>query len=127
MLLALCPREYDEGLAEHVAGLFHGVLERHGLGPRDAALAIGGPADTWTAAGPALRRVRRSAGAAAALPVARWHDARRPGVADLLHELRDEPALDAFVDEQLGPLLADGSTRTRTLLATLEAYLASGG
>ena len=37
------------------------------------------------------------------------------------------PALDAFVDEQLGPLLADGSPRTRTLLETLEAYLAAGG
>ena len=51
--------------------------------------------------------MRRSAGAATALPVARWHDARRPGVADLLHDLRDTPELDAFVDEQLGPLLAD--------------------
>jgi purine catabolism regulator len=71
--------------------------------------------------------VRRSAGAATALPVTRWHDARRPGVADLLHDLRDEPALEAFVEEQLGALLADGSPRTRTLLATLEAYLASGG
>jgi PucR family transcriptional regulator, purine catabolism regulatory protein len=127
MLLSLGPRGFDAALAEHVAGLFHGVLERQGLGPRDAALAIGAPADTWTAAGPALRRVRRSAGAATALPVARWHDARRPGLADLLHDLRDEPALAAFVDEQLGPLLADGSQRTRTLLETLEAYLAAGG
>ena len=66
------------------------MLDRHGLGPGDAALAIGGPADTWTAAGPGLRRVRRSAGAATALPVARWHDARRPGLADLLHDLRDD-------------------------------------
>src|SRR3954447_11535579 len=127
MLLGLGPREYDAALAEHVAHLFHGVLDRHGLGPADAALAIGGPVDNWTAAGPAMRRVRRSAGAATALPVARWHDARRPGVADLLHELRDEPALDAFVEEQLGALLSDGSQRTRTLLATLEAYLACGG
>jgi purine catabolism regulator len=127
VLLALGAREYDRALAEHVAALFGGVLERHGLGPDDAALAIGGPADTWTVAGPALRRVRRSAGAATALPVARWHDARRPGLADLLFDLRDEPALAAFVDEQLGPLLADGSPRTRTLLDTLEAYLASGG
>src|SRR4051812_28434191 len=127
VILGLGPREYDAALAEHVAQLFHGALDRHGLGPADAALAIGGPADSWLAAGPALRRVRRSAGAATALPVARWHDARRPGVADLLHDLRDEPALDAFVIEQLGPLLIDGAPRTRTLLATLEAYLAAGG
>src|SRR3954452_17076799 len=127
VLLGLGPRGYDAALAEHVAHLFHGALDRHGLGPGDAALAIGAAADSWTAAGPGLRRVRRSAGAATALPVARWHDARRPGVADLLHDRRDEPPLDAFVQEQLGALLADGSPRTRTLLATLEAYLASGG
>ncbi len=75
------------------------------------------------------------AGAAARAPLrgrrdgaaaARWHDARRPGVADLLHDLRDSPELDAFVEEQLGPLLADGSPRTRALLETLEAYLAAG-
>ena len=126
ILFALGAREYDTALAEHVAQLFHGVLDRHGLGPGDAALAIGGPADTWVAAGQALRRVRRSAGAATALEPARWHDARRPGVADLLHDLRDSPELDAFVEEQLGPLLADGSPRTRALLETLEAYLAAG-
>ena len=117
----------EAALAEHVAQVFHGALDRHGLGPEDAALAIGGPADTWVTAGQALRRVRRSAGAATALPIARWHDARRPGVADLLHDLRDTPELDAFVDEQLGPLLGDGAPRTRALLETLEAYLAAGG
>jgi purine catabolism regulator len=77
------------------------------------------------ASGQGLRRVRRSAGAATSLPVARWHDARRPGVADLLHDLRDTPELATFVDEQLGPLLGDG--RSRVLLETLEAYLAAGG
>ena len=61
------------------------------------------------------------------LPVQRWYDARRPGVGDLLHDLRDTPALDAFVDEQLGPLVAAGSARHRALLETLEAYLAAGG
>ena len=127
VLLALGSREYDEVLAEHVAGLFHGVLERSGSGPDDATLAIGAPADTWAAAGDGLRRVRRSAGAATALPVQRWYDARRPGVGDLLHDLRDTPAVDAFVDEQLGPLLAAGSARHRALLETLEAYLAAGG
>ena len=127
VLLALGARAYDEALAEHVAGLFHGVLERRGAGPDEAALAIGAPADTWLAAGPGLRRVRRSAGAATALPTRRWYDARRPGVTDLLHDLRDAPELDAFVDEQLGPLLGGGSARHRVLLETLEAYLAAGG
>jgi purine catabolism regulator len=127
VLLALGARSYDEALAEHVAGLFHSVLERRGAGPEEAALAIGAPADTWQAAGPGLRRVRRSAGAATALPPRRWYDARRPGVTDLLHDLRDAPELDAFVDEQLGPLLAAASARHRVLLETLEAYLAAGG
>src|SRR5918997_3337501 len=114
-------------MAGYGTHLFPGALYRHGLGPDDAALAIGGPAATWVAAGQGLRRVRRSAGAATALPVARWHDARRPGVADLLHDLRDSPELEAFVEEQLGPLLTDPSPRTRALLETLEAYLAAGG
>ena len=127
VLLALGARSYDEALAEHVAGLFHSVLERRAAGPDDAALAIGAPADTWLAAGPGLRRVRRSAGAATALPPRRWYDARRPGVTDLLHDLRDTPELDAFVDEQLGPLLEGGTARHRVLLETLEAYLAAGG
>jgi len=127
VLLALGARAYDEALAEHVAGLFHGVLERRGAGAEEAALAIGAPAETWAAAGQGLRRVRRSAGAATALPPRRWYDARRPGVTDLLHDLRDAPELDAFVDEQLGPLLAAGSARHRVLLETLEAYLAAGG
>ena len=127
VLVALGARGYDEALAEHLAEIFHSVLERRGLGPDDAALAIGGPAATWEAAGQGLRRVRRSAGAATALPVARWYDARRPGVTDLLHDLRDAPELDAFVDEQLGPLLRDTGARTRALLETLEAYLAAGG
>ena len=61
------------------------------------------------------------------MPPARWHDARRPGIADLLHDLRDSPELDAFVTEQLGPLLSDPTPRTRALLETLEAYLAAGG
>src|SRR6185436_7881229 len=127
ILLALGGRSYDEALAEHVAGLFHGVLERRGAGMEVAALAIGAPAETWALAGQGLRRVRRSAGAATALPPRRWYDARRPGVTDLLHDLRDAPELDAFVEEQLGPLLEGGSARQRALLETLEAYLAAGG
>src|SRR3954471_1698650 len=68
VLVALGARGYDEALAEHLADVFHTVLERRGLGLDDAALAIGGPAASWEAAGQGLRRVRRSAGAATALP-----------------------------------------------------------
>ena len=127
VLLALGGRVYDEALAEHIAGLFHGVLERRGAGVEVAALAIGAPADTWAAVGQGLRRVRRSAGAATALAPRRWYDARRPGVTDLLHDLRDAPELDAFVDEQLGPLLAGGLGPPARAAGDLEAYLAAGG
>src|SRR4051812_32769543 len=68
VLLSLGGRAYDTALAEHVAGLFHGVLERRGLGPEDAALAIGAPVEDWAAAGPGLRRGRGAARAAGALP-----------------------------------------------------------
>src|SRR3954469_13759021 len=57
MLFALGARGYDAALAEHIAHLFHGVLDPHGLGPADAALAIGAPVETWAAAGQGLRRV----------------------------------------------------------------------
>ena len=111
VLLALGGRSYDEGLVEHIAGLFHGVLDWRGLGPQDVALAIGAPVESWMAAGPGLRRVRRSAGAATAAAAALVRRAP-PGVTDLLHDLRDAPEVDAFVDEQ-PRLLSDGSARSR--------------
>ena len=128
ILLALGARGTTRALAEHVAHLFHGALDRHGLGPgrrgagdRRAGRHVGRGGPGAAARAPLGRARRRRC------RVARWHDARRPGVADLLHDLRDTPELDAFVEEQLGPLLADGTPRTRALLETLEAYLAAGG
>src|SRR3954466_5826870 len=78
ILLAIGPREYDAALAEHVAHLFHGALDRHGLGPDEAALAIGGSAGTWAAGRQALRGVRRSAGAAGGVPRPGGRRARAP-------------------------------------------------
>ena len=91
MLFALGARGYDAALAEHIATLFHGALDRHGLGPATRRWRSARPPTPGRRAGQGLRRVRRSAGAATSLPVARWHDARRPGLADLLHDLRDTP------------------------------------
>src|SRR4029079_9202253 len=50
IVLGLGPRDYDAALAEHVAHLFHGALDRHGLGPDEAALAIGGAPGNQAAA-----------------------------------------------------------------------------
>jgi purine catabolism regulator len=46
---------------------------------------------------------------------------------DLLYTLRRSPELLAFARDQLGPLFEERDPRSRELLRTLEAYLASSG
>src|SRR4051794_2171272 len=56
VLLSLGGRSFDEALAEHVAGLFHTVLERRGAGVEVAALAIGGAPRALHPGRPGARR-----------------------------------------------------------------------
>ena len=128
MLFSLGARGYDAALAEHVATLFHGALDRHGLGPADAALAIGAPADTWAAAGQGLRRVRRSAGAATSLagrPLARRPPPRRGRPP--ARPPRHPGARSRSSTSNSARCSPTPSPRSRVLLETLEAYLAAGG
>ena len=45
----------------------------------------------------------------------------------LLHLMRDDPRVTAFVRRELGPLLADGSVQNQRLLDVLRGYCAHGG
>jgi purine catabolism regulator len=102
-------------------------LRRRGLGEEDAALVFGGADGTWEGVGRRLERAAQSALAARATAPALWRDARRSSLVDLLYTLRRSPELLAFAREQLGPLFDEPDPRSRELLRTLEAYLASSG
>jgi purine catabolism regulator len=100
-------------------------LRRRGLTEADVALVFAGTETTWGAAGRRLERAAAAASAARVAPPALWSDARRTSLVDLLYSLRSSPELLAFTREQLGPLFTDTDPRSRELLRTLEAYLAS--
>ena len=120
--------EPDELAARRrIAGRFHSALERHGVDPGQAALAISGSLETWDQLGEALVGARLAAEAGAVGPKRQWHDASRTEVGQLLLSLRGLPELSAFAEERLGPLLEIGGERGRDLLETLEAYLHCGG
>ena len=120
--------EPDELAARRrIAGRFHSALERHGVDPGQAALAISGSLESWDQLGEALVGARLAAEAGAVGPKRQWHDASRTEVGQLLLSLRGLPELSAFAEERLGPLLEVGGERGRDLLETLEAYLHCGG
>jgi len=120
--------EPDELAARRrIAARFHSALERHGIDPGQAALAISGSLESWDQLGEALVGARLAAEAGAVGPKRQWHDASRTEVGQLLLSLRGLPELSAFAEERLGPLLEVGGERGRDLLETLEAYLHCGG
>ena len=117
-----------DGLAEKVAQTVIGAGARESLDENQVALAIGPFAETWTDAGRGLDRAARHAAVAAHEEPRLWHDARKIGLNDLLHEMSSSPTLQAFISDRLGPLLdATPERRRRELLHTLETYLRHAG
>lgn len=112
---------------ERLAVRFANVLSLHDVDPDDVALAIGRAVDTWLDLRPALGRARLAAEAGAIGPAKAWYDAGRTEIGQLLLSMRGTPELLEFSDERLGPLLELPGERGKDLLATLEAYLQSGG
>jgi purine catabolism regulator len=74
-----------------------------------------------------LDRAANAVLAARATAPTLWRDARHGSLLDLLYTLRRSPELLAFARDQLGPLFEERDQRSRELLRTLEAYLASSG
>jgi len=129
LLLVCAVTESEPGpeMLDTLATELRGPLRRRGLSEADAALAFGGVDTTWMGVG---RRLERAAGAvlsARATGAVLWRDARHRSLADLLYSMRSSPELLAFTRDQLGPLFEESDQRTRELLRTLEAYLASSG
>jgi purine catabolism regulator len=130
LLLLIDPGSDDDldGLADRVARTVMRRGDGAEPGENEMALAIGPFADGWTEAGEGLDRAARHAAVATREPPQLWHDARKIGLNDLLHEMSSSPTLQAFVSDRLGPLLeASPDRRRREMLHTLETYLRHAG
>jgi purine catabolism regulator len=110
-----------------LAGELRVPLRRRGLSEADVAIAFGGSDQAWTGVGRKLDRAANAVFAARATAPSLWRDARHGSLVDLLYTLRRSPELLAFSRDQLGPLFEERDERSRELLRTLEAYLASSG
>lgn len=119
--------ERPNGVLERAAVELRAMLERAGVPDDELVLALGRPADSWSALGASLDRVVRAAAAARTSAPRPWHDARRGSIVDLLFGLRTSVEMVTFVREQLGPLLDERDARASELLRTLEIYLEKGG
>ena len=116
----------DEALSA-LAGELRAPLRRRELGETDAALAFAGVDVTWRGVGRKLERAAGAVMSARATAPSLWRDARQRSLADLLYSMRSSSELLAFARDQLGPLFDECDQRSRELLRTLEAYLASSG
>jgi purine catabolism regulator len=87
------------------------------VGPREARATL---VEALQVAGAALvSTVRRPAGRT-------WHRMSDVGLAGLLSALRDDPRLAAYVERELGVLLAHDARHGTDLVRTLRAYLEAG-
>jgi PucR family transcriptional regulator, purine catabolism regulatory protein len=127
LALDLGQAERPSGQLDRAATELRGALERCGVPSDELILALGRPADSWSALGASLDRVVRAAAAARTSAPRPWHDARRGSIVDLLFGLRSSVEMVTFVREQLGPLLDERDARASELLRTLEIYLEKGG
>ncbi len=90
--------------------------------PRIAISSVVG----WGQLGTALHGTRDAAAAARALPYRQWYDASQMDLHRLLWRLRDDPAVDEFLEGRLGPLRRHDEQRKRPLLPTLQALCDTG-
>ncbi len=127
LVFAVGDGEPSDDALNKLAGELRAPLRRRGLTEADAALAFGGADGTWSGVGRKLERASGAVLAARATLPSAWRDARHRSLADLLYAMRSSPELLAFTRDQLGPLFDERDQRTRELLRTLEAYLASSG
>ena len=130
LLLVVDPGRKGEpdALAQEVAQTVMQGAARRQLDENQLALAIGPFAGSWIEAGRGLARAARHVVVAAREEPRLWHDARRVGLNDVLHEMASSPTLHAFVHDRIGPLVDGEPDRRRTeLLHTLETYLRHAG
>jgi purine catabolism regulator len=92
-------------------------------------LGVGPPATTVLAAGLGLRQAGHVAEAASALPdqARRWFRSSDVRLHGLLAVLHDDPRVQAFVEAELGPLLAHEARTGDGMLQLLREYVAAGG
>lgn len=124
LLLAL-PRSADATAAVgRLAGALDRTVARSG---RSVIVGTGAAVATTVHAGASLREAvtvaRAARCSAAGKPYLTLADVRLDG---LLTMLGEDPRLEAFVERELGPLLADPGPLGTELLRTLRVYLSSG-
>lgn len=127
IVIAVLEADPDEETLSALATELRSPLQRRGLTEADVAVAFGGGDAGWTGVGRKLDRAANAVLAARATAPTLWRDARHGSLVELLYTLRRSPELLAFARDQLGPLFEERDPRSRELLRTLEAYLASSG
>ncbi|MGH9068392.1 MAG: PucR family transcriptional regulator, partial [Acidimicrobiales bacterium] len=105
-----------------------GAVRRGPGGGRGVVIGVGSPTDAVDGLAQAFAQAEEVAEAAETMetgrPYATVADVRLRG---LVHLLRDDPRVQAFVERELGPILDHDQRRGTGLLAVLTAYLEAGG
>lgn len=128
ILVVFQAREHDSWEAQ-LHG-FAATIERELADIKQGRLVrlVSGPfADSWPQIATSLQRADRGAGLALRLAIPeRVVTERDLGIYDLLTRVVPDIELEAFVEQQLGPLLQSDARSGHRLMATLNAYLEAG-